>query len=329
MISARTLCENLSEILGVNLYLDFGEFISAYRERGNKLVFPIVGIYRPGNMVLTPLKGLVLAQMTSDVEIIGEENNIDEIRRKIDENAQINSGKTVTIEDSGKTYMLTILYSTAMVGARRDAPDNTGFCYPIRMSVNYTIVENGVSSNDVKLTIDGHDVYFTEMTVTRQRITDIFCKGTEDIMKGIVVQGGRSIDFVTPILTSEIGDIFTESIFGDDNNTAHCVFVDISGKKYVYIAVFGNTSASMRIQQNVGSNISVIEAHPELLEFSEKWAENTVTTGSYIVAAGEAETVYVFWGDGSTDILQSGESVTHSFTDGEISHTVRTFTAGV
>lgn len=327
MISADALRENIAALLGANLYTDIGEFNAAYRERGNRLEFPVCGIYRPGNMVLTPIKGLVLASMTADVELVGEEYNVAELRQKIDGLAQTQSGQTFTIEgDGGKTYMVTVLYSSAYVGVKRDAPDNTGDVYPVRMTISYTIIQNGVSSNDVKFLIDGQEVYFTQWSVTRQRVTDIFCDREDSVMRGLVVQGGRSLDFVSPILSNTLGKAFLKATLGNINNDAHAVFVEIDGEIFGFIGIWGNTSLTAQPQQNVGTNVSLVEGAENLLTYSDGWTVETISAQQTRIGAAEGETVYVYWGDGSCEIIPQNTSALHTYTSAK-DHTVRYYTA--
>ena len=334
MISADALRENIAGLLGAELFTDIGEFRAAYRKRGNKVEFPVCGIYRPGNMVLTPIKGLVLASMTADVELVGEEYNVADFRQKIDTLAQTQSGQTYTIEDNaGKTYMITVLYSSAYVGIKRDAPDNTGDVYPVRMTVSYTIIQNGVSSNDVKFLIDGQEVYFTQWTVTRQRVTDIFCDTDESVMRGLVVQGGRSVDFVSPVLSNALGKSFLRATLGNENNEAHAVYIEIDGEPYSFIGIWGNTSVTAQPQQNVGTNVSLVEGAAEQLKYPTGWNVETIDGNTATVGTdpGEdgnetGETTFVFWGDGTSDRVLPNVQVRHTYTDGVYSHTVRTFT---
>lgn len=334
MISADALRENIAGLLGAELFTDIGEFRAAYRKRGNKIEFPVCGIYRPGNMVLTPIKGLVLASMTADVELVGEEYNVVDLRKKIDTLAQTQSGQTYTIEDdAGKTYMITVLYSSAYVGIKRDAPDNTGDVYPVRMTVSYTIIQNGVSSNDVKFLIDGQEVYFTQWTVTRQRVTDIFCDTDDSVMRGLVVQGGRSVDFVSPVLSNALGKSFLRATLGNENNEAHAVYIEIDGEPYSFIGIWGNTSVTAQPQQNVGTNVSLVEGSAEHLKYPAGWNVETIDGNTATVGTdpGEdgnetGETTFVFWGDGTSDRVLPNVQIRHTYTDGVYSHTVRTFT---
>lgn len=306
-----------------HIYSDVGEFVAGYRSR-NTLTFTPCGIYRQGNVVITPVKGLMIAQMTSEVEIAAEEFNLGEIRNDVDTMAQANSGNTFEVQDGDRTYQVTTLISTAMVGSKRDAPDNSGLCYPVRFTVSFTIIENGIAASDVELIIDGYPVFFTDLQVTRSRITDLYCTDDNGTMKGIVVQGGMSIDLTAPILNSTLGNMFADATFTNETNKAHLVFIKIGEHVYGYIAVFGNMAATIRPMQNVGANVSLVEAHPDLITFDEATGWNTANvasnTSAYGLAPAEGKTIYVLWGDGTCDILT--KSTTHRFvTAGK--HTVR------
>ena len=329
MISNEQFRTYLKGKLDINLYADYGEFERSYRDH-NEVIVPTCGIFKMQPMTVTPLQGLFLASATGMVEIAAEVDRVAQIRALIDELAATCNGETVTmVDEDGKTYLVTFSYSTAYVGVERTAPNNTGKMIPVSMTVYCSIIQNGVSSCDVQLELDGEPIFFTEFIASHQRVADSYATD-EGTTKAAILQGGRSFDFVSPLLSSALGAIYRKAIFEDDGNNAHCFTVTIDGKTYGYIGIFGNMSASAQAPQNVGCNISILEGDPEAVTFGEGWTKLVAVGQFRIPAPSTGEKNIVFWGDGNVEVWDTtkGEltSLFHNYADNTL-HTIRYFTA--
>lgn len=327
MITNNQFKEYIASKLGITLFSDYGSFESATRD-GNTIKTPICGVYRMNPMTVTPLQGLLLASATANVDIAAEADSVAYVRALIDSVAASCNGETVTMEDSdGKSYIVTCSYSTAYVGTERTAPNNTGKMIPVSMTVYYSIIQNGVSSNDVKLTFDGEPIYFTEFSVSHQRVADSYAT-EEGTTKAAILQGVRSFDFVSPLLSSNLGKAFRTAILGNEGNKAHCFTVTLDGETYAYIGVFGNLAATAQPPQNVGSNISILEGDPATLTFDENWTSVNASFSVTLQAPAEGAKNIVFWGDGKTEVWDttngSLEALTHNYADQD-THTVYCF----
>ncbi len=329
MIENKNFMEYLKGKLGITLFSDYGEFERSYREH-NDVIVPTCGIFRMNPMSVTPLQGLFLASATATVDIAAEVERVASVRALIDDIAASCNGETVTMtDDDGNTYMVTFSYSTAYVGAERTAPNNTGKMIPVSMTVYCSIIQNGVSSCDVKLTLDGEPVFFAEFVASHQRVADSYA--TEDgTTKAAILQGARSFDFVSPLLSSDLGRAYRDACFGNEGNKAHCFTVEIDGQTYAYIGVFGNLSASAQAPQNVGCNISILEGDPDTLVFDERWTEHVAVGSVTLRPPATGAKNIVFWGDGKTDIWDTRDGYKHDmfhvYADDEV-HTVRYFAA--
>ena len=319
MISNEQFRTYLKGKLDINLYADYGEFERSYRDH-NEVIVPTCGIFKMQPMTVTPLQGLFLASATGMVEIAAEVDRVAQIRALIDELAATCNGETVTmVDEDGKTYLVTFSYSTAYVGVERTAPNNTGKMIPVSMTVYCSIIQNGVSSCDVQLELDGEPIFFTEFIASHQRVADSYATD-EGTTKAAILQGGRSFDFVSPLLSSALGAIYRKAIFEDDGNNAHCFTVTIDGKTYGYIGIFGNMSASAQAPQNVGCNISILEGDPEAVTFGEGWSSVDVYGGQHTLNDnGDGAKYIVLWGDGKTDVWKPvngvKQSITHKYAD--------------
>lgn len=329
MIKNSTFCALLAQRLGFTLYEDRGEYIAALREH-NEIIAPICGVFRMNPLVVTPIQGLFLAQANAAVEIAADKKTLAQIRSTVDALAE-KSGETFPLEDDeGKTFIVTVAYSTAYVGTERSAPNNIGTVIPVNMTVNYTVIENGVSSNDVRLYLDGHPVFVTEFSVNHQRVADSYAI-TTGIANTVTAQSIRSFDFISPLLHSDLGKLYRRSVWDDDANTAHCFTMQVDGDTYAYIVTFGNTSASGQQPQNVGCNVSLMSAPPEVLSFGDGWQiiETDLNTDqTHTLTAAEYARKIVFWGDNTFtvwDCTKSLENISHVYPDRE-NYVIRIFT---
>lgn len=329
MITNEQFRTYLEGKLGITLFADYGEFERSYREH-NDVIVPTCGILKMQPMTVTPLQGLFLASATGTIEIPADVDKVALIRATIDNLAATCNGETETMRDAaGRTYMLTFSYSTAYVGVERTAPNNTGKMIPVSMTMYCSIIQNGVSSCDVKVEFDGNPVFVTEFAVSHQRVADSYA--TENGMtKAAILQSVRSFDFISPLLSSPLGEAYRAAIFGAEGNEAHCLSVTLDGKAYHYLCVFGNTSATVRAPQNVGCNISLLEGDPDTLEYSNRWLSKTASSTCTLSLPATRGKYVVFWGDGATQVwnthLAGASSLYHKYADGK-SHTVRYFRA--
>lgn len=324
MIKNETFCKNLASLLGFELFADRGEFEAAYRQH-NELVAPVCGIFKMMPMSITPVQGLFLASANASVEIAADKRSLALVRSTIDSLAENNSGQTTAMQDEqGNTYIVTATYSTAYVGLEKPAPNNIGTVIPVNMTVQYMVIQNGVSANDVRMYIDGHPVFVTQFSVSNQRVADSYTL-QESQTAAVVTQSVRSFDFISPLLTGKLGAIYRKAIWQDDENTAHCFRMTVGSglerEDYCYIVTFGNISASGQQPQNIGCNISLLEAIPELLNFdASRWKNFTCNFGTSKTleapTEGNTERRVVFWGDGTSEVwvaTPGGASLTHEY----------------
>ncbi|MBQ8357873.1 MAG: hypothetical protein IJX39_08730 [Clostridia bacterium] len=327
MISNDTFCRHMADKLGITLFPDYGKFEAAFRVH-NKVTTPTCGIFKMTPMTVTPIQGLFLASATATVDIAAEADNVGMVRAIIDGVAASSNGETLAMTDeNGKTFMVTFSYSTAYVGTERTAPNQTGKMIPVSMTVYFSIIQNGVSSNDVELEIDGHPVFYTEFSANNQRVADSYSVA-DGTTRAAILQGARSFDFVSPLLSSELGKMYRDAVFGTEGNTAHCFTVKVDGETYAYIGVFGNSSASARAPQNVGCNISIMEGDPETLIFPNVWESQLGNGTVTLTAPATGARKIVFWGDGATTVWDTTDGVLgdceHVYAD-EKTHTIRIF----
>ena len=85
--------------------------------------------------------------------------------------SQIN-GEVFTASKGEKSYSVTVNFSPATVGEWRLESSLTGEIVPVSVSVYLRAVEDGISSNDITIKIDGEDVFFESCVFTRNKVVE-------------------------------------------------------------------------------------------------------------------------------------------------------------
>ena len=154
-------------------------------------------------------------------------------------------------------------------------------------------------------------------------------------MRGVILQGGRSFDFVTPLLqadasnTLDLGRTFKRAVFEEEHNTAHALTIKVDDTTYAYIAIFGNTSATSQAPQNIGCNIAMLEGVADRLVYGDGWETQTASRTASLAAPEQGARKIVFWGDGKTDVWDTTDGnlaeISHTYAD-KMEYTIRIFT---
>lgn len=201
---------------------------------------------------------------------------------------------------------------------------------PIYLSISFAFFENGMNANNVKMVVDGEDLYFTRCVISKVRTADQNEFAQTKGAKSYILMGGKSYDLVIPTLDTYVGKEIMKDIIGDEENVARCVHYEAdfpSGtvEKY-FIGIFGNDSVNIDAGANLGYNLSVVEAKENLLKYDdENWdiivaSQENVTITNIDVGQNDV----VFWGDGTISSSTNGEA-THTYIDGNEKHTIRHF----
>lgn len=315
-----------------------GDYIDAQRGKTratiNDVTFLVQGVFSLAPSQLIPVKNLNIANLQAMLEI---ELDIDKLPEELDEQtldvidypqvrlvrnildgyAQSQNGLPIIIKDSaGKSYSVVPTYSLNNAGLVTMNSSNTGEVLPITFSVVYTVVENGLNTNDITILIDNEEVFFDECSITRTRVADTLQFSDAIATKTTILQNGLGIDLRSPILTTKLGDRLLIDLFDGGNNTAHCVIIKTPDITRCFLMTFGNLSATLQIAQNLGANISLVEVVPDLAIYNSDW-----TTEQVIISTPNTQKTYtdlpanacVFWGDGTSTVCTGATDTTHIY----------------
>lgn len=233
------------------------------------------------------------------------------------------NGQTLPLDRLGKTYTTTINFGLPTVGTKT----KVGHIYdalPIYFSVGFVFFENGISSNDINIEINGENIYFTRAVVSRVKTADQSTQAVGKKSKTLALVGGKSLDITLPVLDTSLSKVIMEDVL-DDTKINRAVNVKISTPlaDETFIGILGNTSLSMDIGATAGYNISLVQGFENALVYDDNWKVTTETQETVTKNLTNKGTIY--WGDGTVDNCDKAGTKTHTYADGKDKHIVRVF----
>ena len=334
------------------LFDKVGLYQEAYRQLNSEISY-VFGIFSLAPSQLVPVKNLDIATITARLEI---EVDIDRVAPTLESSgkpksfpeveticdiwdnfAQSHNGETLTLSDGTNNYAVTCVYTLASQGLVEMTTSDTGEILPLNMQMEFTIVQNGVCANDVELTVDGEELFFTGLTFTRHRTADTIQRVGDDATKSAILQNGAGIDFTTPLLgASRFSYKYSDDLLKGGQNNAYCVVYKRNGGTGAYIMTLGTQTESATPPSFVGENVSFVEVIPELATYNttgddKVWLTQTITpstsfVGSLTLTNCDVGTC-VFWGDNTSSVLTTGsasQTLTHTYPNAD-SRLVRVF----
>lgn len=279
---------------GYTLFHDYGELQDAQRahREKNTLVYPVFGLFATTPAQLTPVKGAFVGTVTANITVLCRPDKIDEVRQRLNDTAVRLNGTTGEID--GYTYT----YNTETCYVGEEIRDNMmDYTVPVYQSITYSIVEGGVSSYAVKVTIDGFPVPSLSVTQTRTKTSSTYAG--DDMVGRVGVQlEAYGVDIAVPWLTDGIVGVLQRECAEATRGIAHAVEIDNNGEITAYLMVCGNIVTTAQPPLNVGLTISMVEALPEASRIPSWWVP--FTTEKRVVSVNADGTPRtVLWGDGT------------------------------
>ena len=296
----------------------------------DELTATVYGVLSVSPSQLVPIKGLYMATINASLEMLvelprqgeedGEYPELDEVRGIVCAYIEGENGATYATE--GNTSV-TVSFSPVTTGGRVQATSEFGDGITLMLNLSAVEVENGIASNEVTITLDGHPVYYQAAVISRAKTSEVFNESTA-AAKTIIQQSGFGVDITAPLLTSAAGRIFSASLLDASRAyDAHAVKVEIGAQSAVYLCVLGTTQATARAGENVGITAALAECLAPLATFptdgDAAWRVSTqVQTGATFPVDGNASEVYAIamvngvWGDLKAYPVNGGQWI---FTD--------------
>lgn len=354
MLTSKEYREAIQNILnsntqGINfkLFSDIGNYVKTLRETvynnygavsSNNLVSYVNGIFDLTPSQLVPIANISMSTTTANIEFAVD---IDKLKKEVEDDgnvldypfvqkvrniwdtiAQTYTGQTISLIDSdNNNYTVILSFTLASVGIVTMLSDDTGEVLPIGASVTFTVIQNGVSSNDCKIYINGEQVYFNQAVYTRQRTLDQVQYLNVGVNKSFSTQNGLGIDITCPLLSSSLGNYIAEDILNGGQNNIYAICVELGNSTNTYIMTTGTTQATLQAGINVGINLGFVECANYMLPTNDTagWSVSAINSSggvsSTLTGTFNANST-IMWGDGSFDILQEQTTnPTHTYTN--------------
>lgn len=343
MHSIETQLNNAQNSVVFKLFDNVANMVSAYR-KGNNIVQSVQGIFSLAPSNLTPIKNLNIAVVTARLELAV---NIDTLPPEVTDDGEIvdyplvrlvrdiwdgfaeaNNGTPITLTDNdGKSYSVTPSYSLMSNGSVEILTSETGEVMSLATTMSFTVVENGINTNDISVYINGEDIMFGQAVITRNRVADssVYADNNTstnivDSSKSVIQQNGIGIDLNIPLLYSAVGKQIARDIMFGGNNTAYAVVIN-DKRGYIngaYIMTTGSNTLGMIPAENVSARVSLVEVAPFIATFDSKWIQLSYSgTGTYTKTIDLPAGATIVWGEN-----YDGEVLTEAVTS--ISHTYTT-----
>ena len=221
MISLATLCEQIESKLNGNtegkkfkIFSDTGDYLKAVRA-GNTVTETINGLAQVVQSSITPTQGLVVAtqQVRLEFAFPVEEYNIplgtdetvtvktvevitEEVRDIYEEAFQ--TAYTEVLTDGGKTFAVTVMTYPMSTGERNQR-QIIGDSMTLVAYLDFSMVENGLSSFNCPIKLDGVELPYTSLAIDRTPAAEANAYSNSDgVAKTRVLSTALSVQVLLP-----------------------------------------------------------------------------------------------------------------------------------
>lgn len=313
-----TLFNVYGENYGVNfkIFADEGALKDCEKEYGKLPTVFTSGLATITSTQLVPIKTIRLNTYVVQVELFvdtlkdglndeGESIYVEEVRKVLTELVEGVNGTTSAVKIENVSYNQTMTVGYPTIGTKGEV----GFlidALPIYLTFNIVLFQDGVNSNDSKLLVNGEEIPFTNLTLTRTKSAESNTFNGEHDTRTLINSNSLSIDGVVP---ARKNNEFSQAIIKDIvNGTNEAMVVDLEipvatrevgtetitdYESNIFIGTFGQGTASFDIATNVGLNFSIVKGVEDTLNFSEKWKEATDSQGRCILYVPSAGKYYI------------------------------------
>ena len=276
-----SLAEEEREIRPFKLFTDVGEANNAYREF-NTVYYSRYGVVSVLTSNNASLNGLQIYNATASVDVLinvdrpisdisgdfsgdfGEYPQVKEMRSILDNVAVNNSGIAQAFVINDVIYAVTPTFTLSTAGDFAIDTSRLGKVVPMTFTVDISVVETGINSSAITITIDGEDVYASQIAEDmvfssegQTRMGD--SRSTFDIQ-----EARYSLSFVMPLTTSDFSQSLLAMMHTGVNDTRMTVTVTYgkgeNAPSYNHIMKPSSVRLTAQIPNNAGLNVEMVEA---------------------------------------------------------------------
>lgn len=315
------------------IYADEGELKNEVKTYGNTPVPYTSGIAEIIGSTMIPLRDLKLNTYTLQIKLYvdlqlsgfnadNESNNLNDIREILVNLTNTLNGVTVTQTENDITNKMTLSFEYPTIGNRT----NLGFindCLIMYLNVDIAVFNEGINSNEGKIVINNEEVSITSATITRKKTAQQYDFKNSKSSVTVIESQGISIDLVVPTINSDLSTLIMSDILNGGNHALN-VYIETPLAIKRFIGTFGDDSVNWNVATNMGYNLSIVEAKPNVLDYDNKWViTSTTNTNESVTTTAKNSTIY--WGDNTWTYAKDIDTYTHEYTDNKASHTIRIY----
>lgn len=347
MIDTLYIANYIQNVLNQNsfgldflIFADEGDLV-ATKKIGNQRKSFVQGLIENTSSTIVPVKNLsfrtlnmqlmILADI-SDAGFVEETNkkrkqsrNFLNIKESLEEMIAKLNGLTTIFDDGEKTYNVTIGMSMATNGQKESLGHINEFI-PLYMNISFNLFENGINTNNIKLIVNHENLHFTRIVLSKIKTADQNNFANDKTAKTFALVGGKSIDFVLPVLETEFSKVIMED-FIDENSLNRAIDVRLETPlgNTQFIGILGNTQTSGDVGLNLGYNISIVQGVEKMLKYDTNWQKINVPEGTLTKTISMNKEGTIYWGDGTYDYVTDISRITHTYTNLSKPYTIYKF----
>lgn len=208
--------------------------------------------------ISTELKFLV--RIDDDKNADGSFSNIVNFREMLSQAFSSVKPKFNVTED-GKTYTVVAAYNLPETGTREQRTD-LGDSLFYSCTVYFAYLSNAINATDVKITIDGEEVNFLAVGLTRRPsiVANLFTDSPNGESTVYAESAAFVIDLTMPAFVSVMGGIVADYILGiEEANTPHTVVLTYgNGTSITKTMIFGESGGSGQGIENLRYTVSLV-----------------------------------------------------------------------
>jgi hypothetical protein len=263
------------------IYPDVGDFDFATRDL-NDIIGKKYGVLSLIASNVSPLRTIKFAELTAQCEIVVnvDEMTVDaddigcmhyapvaEARQALTDFISAYNGKSRSTTIENKDYTVTTTFTLATAGSFVVTTSNLGKIVPLRFTVTAIFVESGVSSDNVSYTItyngDDYTLYAIQASENMVGTSEGQTHSGDSRVGNTIQEAKYSLELSMPVTDNDLCKHLLSLIHNGVDNQALKLTVNygvdgLSG--FEHWVIVSNISLSVQRPQNVGINLSFIEA---------------------------------------------------------------------
>ncbi len=257
------------------IFGDLGEMQKSFRNLNTVFTkrFGVLSVLNSNN---TSIKGLQIYNATVSVELIvnmdrslgdssGEFDPVKMTRMILDGVSTTYSGVTQDLEINGTIYAVTTVFTLSNTGTFEAVSSELGKVLPMSFTCDVSVVETGINSSSISLTINGDEVYASQIAEDMVISAEGQTRMGKSLSTFNAQEAKYSLSFVMPLTSSALSNMFLTAMHNgkavDENGNYLTVAVKYGSSEttYTHHMMIASVRLTAQIPNNAGLNIELVD----------------------------------------------------------------------